>query len=250
MTKAAPTQVVIGQPTTCQVHDGTNVIDSIWRSGVSSLCVFGKPYIRGLFDPVGRIASYIHFGIRCCCWLPDPFRGMGAWRKTMEPQKPGNFPGSGPEVVERQIEGTCVSKYFEETVRFQSEIRREWIREIRGEKLQEIAEGASSALRLASSSAASIPGRNECPGTHCSLIEQEEREDSSCQISHRVWDKRKDGGEDRTRVRQVEKKNGILYGVAETSKERAEWRRLQRKNWNILGLPKRKEWPQCHRESS
>ena len=41
-----------------------------------------------------------------------------------------------------------------------------------------------------------------------------------------------------------------FYGVAETSKERAEWRRLQRKNWNILGLPKRKEWPQCHRESS
>ena len=32
--------------------------------------------------------------------------------------------------------------------------------------------------------------------------------------------------------------------------ERAEWRRLQRKNLNILGLPKRKEWPQCHRESS
>ena len=26
----------------------------------------------------------------------------GAWRKTMEPQKPGNSPGSGPEVVERQ----------------------------------------------------------------------------------------------------------------------------------------------------
>ena len=34
--------------------------------------------------------------------LPDPFRGMGAWRKAMEPQKPGNSPGSGPEVVERQ----------------------------------------------------------------------------------------------------------------------------------------------------
>ena len=47
-----------------------------------------------------------------------------------------------------------------------------------------------------------------------------------------------------------EKKNGRLYGVAETSKERAEWRRLQRKNLNILGLPKRKEWPQCHRQSS
>ena len=37
-----------------------------------------------------------------CCWLPEPFRGMGAWRKTMEPQKPGNSPGSGPEVVQRQ----------------------------------------------------------------------------------------------------------------------------------------------------
>ena len=26
--------------------------------------VFDKPYIRGLCDPVGRIASYIHFGMR------------------------------------------------------------------------------------------------------------------------------------------------------------------------------------------
>ena len=79
-----------------------------------------------------------------------------------------------------------MSKNFDETVRFQSEIRREWIREIRGESLQGIEEGASSAPRLASSSAASFPGRNECPGTHCSLIEQEEREDSSCQICHSV----------------------------------------------------------------
>ena len=47
-----------------------------------------------------------------------------------------------------------------------------------------------------------------------------------------------------------EKKSGRLDGAAETSKERAEWRRLQRKNLNILGLPKRNEWPQCHRESS
>ena len=50
--------------------------------------------------------------------------------------------------------------------------------------------------------------------------------------------------------RREEKKNGRLYGVAETRKERAEWRRFQRKNWNKLGLPKRKECPQCHRESS
>ena len=79
-----------------------------------------------------------------------------------------------------------MSKNFDETVRLQSEIRREWIREIRGERLQGIAEGASSAPRLASSSGVLFPGRNECPGTHCSLIEQEEREDSSCQICHRV----------------------------------------------------------------
>ena len=31
--------------------------------------------------------------------LPDPFRGMEAWRKTIEHQKPGNSLRSGPEVV-------------------------------------------------------------------------------------------------------------------------------------------------------
>ena len=79
-----------------------------------------------------------------------------------------------------------MSKNLDETVRLQSEKRKEWIREIRGERLQGVAEGASSASRLASSSAASFPERNECPGTHCSLMEQEEREDSSCQICYRV----------------------------------------------------------------
>ena len=74
-----------------------------------------------------------------------------------------------------------VCQNFDETVRLQSEKRQEWIRE----RLQGIAEGASSAPRLASSSATSFPGRNECPGTHCSLIEQE-RKYSSCQICHRV----------------------------------------------------------------
>ena len=56
---------------------------------------------------------------------------------------------------------------------------KKWIREIRGEKLLGIAEDASSAPHLASSSAASFPGRNECPEICCSLIEQEERKDSS-----------------------------------------------------------------------
>ena len=79
-----------------------------------------------------------------------------------------------------------MSKNFDETVRLQSEKREEWIREIRGERLQGIAESASSAPRLASSSAVSFPGRNECPGTHCNRIEQEEKGDSSYQICHRV----------------------------------------------------------------
>ena len=79
-----------------------------------------------------------------------------------------------------------MSKNFDETVRLQSEIRREWIREIRGERLEGIAEGASSAPRLVSSSAASFSGRNDCPGTQCNLIELDEREDSSCQICHRA----------------------------------------------------------------
>ena len=51
-------------------------------------------------------------------------------------------------------------------------------------------------------------------------------------------------------MRQEKKRSGRLVGAAEISKERAEWRRLQRKNLNILGLPKRKEWSQRHRESS
>ena len=34
--------------------------------------------------------------------LPDSFRGIGVWRKIMEPQKPGNSPGLEPELVERQ----------------------------------------------------------------------------------------------------------------------------------------------------
>ena len=41
-----------------------------------------------------------------------------------------------------------------------------------------------------------------------------------------------------------------LVGAAETSKERAKRRRLQRKDLIILGLLKRKGWPQCHKESS
>ena len=75
-----------------------------------------------------------------------------------------------------------MSKNFDETVCLQSEKRQE----IKEERLQGIVEGASSTPHLASLSAASFPGRNKCLDIHCSLIEQEEREDSSSQICHRV----------------------------------------------------------------
>ena len=72
-----------------------------------------------------------------------------------------------------------MSKNLDETVRLQSEKRQEWMREIRKEKRQGIAEGASSAPRLASSSAALFFGRSKYPRTHCSLIAQEERKSVS-----------------------------------------------------------------------
>ena len=57
-------------------------------------------------------------------------------------------------------------------------------------------------------------------------------------------------GHNESQIIGEEKKNDRLVGAAETSKERVEWCRFQRKNFNILGLPKRKEWSQCHKESS
>ena len=57
-------------------------------------------------------------------------------------------------------------------------------------------------------------------------------------------------GQNESQIIGKEKRNGRLVGAAETSKERAEWRRLQRKNLSILGLPKRKERSQCHRKSN
>ena len=83
-----------------------------------------------------------------------------------------------------EIEGTFASKNLDETVCLQSKKRQELIRERR---LQGTAEGASSVPCLASSSAALFPRRNECPRTHCSLIEQEDREDSSCQICQKSF---------------------------------------------------------------
>ena len=79
-----------------------------------------------------------------------------------------------------------MSKNLDEIVHLQFEKRQEWMRHIRGERLQGIAEGASSAPCLASSPPVSLPGSNECLGTHCSLIVKKEKEDSSCQFFQRV----------------------------------------------------------------
>ena len=57
-------------------------------------------------------------------------------------------------------------------------------------------------------------------------------------------------GQNESHIAEEEMRSGRLVGAAEMSRERAEWHRLQRKNMNILGLLKKKEWPQCHRESS
>ena len=41
-----------------------------------------------------------------------------------------------------------------------------------------------------------------------------------------------------------------LLVLSRPAKSLQNWCRLQQKNLSILGLLKRKEWPQCHRESS
>ena len=57
-------------------------------------------------------------------------------------------------------------------------------------------------------------------------------------------------GQNESQIGGEEKRNGKLVGAAETNKELAGWRRLQRKYLSILGMLKKKGWPRCHRESS
>ena len=62
---------------------------------------------------------------------------------------------------------------------YASSPKKEWIQRKVEERLHGTAEGTSSATRLANSSAASFFGRNECPGTRCSLIVNERTEQES-----------------------------------------------------------------------
>ena len=88
----------------------------------------------------------------------------------------------------------------------------------------------------------SFPGRNECPWTHCRLIEQEREDRSAREIEVEGTMENRTGrrGQSESHIGGEEKKNGILVGAAETCKELAEWHRLQQKNLSILGLLKRK----------
>ena len=64
----------------------------------------------------------------------------------------------------------------------------------------------------------------------------------------------KENTEERTVCRglgeSLERRSGRPVGVAETSGEFPEWRRLQRKNLKKLGLPKTNGLPQCHKRCS
>ena len=144
-----------------------------------------------------------------------------------------------------------MSKNLDETVRLQSEKGQEWIREIRGERLQGITKGASSASLLASSSSASFPGRNECPGTHYSLIKQEEREKTIPTRSAREIEvKRKmEERKERELDRRKEEKRKTCWCCRDQQRA-CRMAQAVAENLNILGLPKRKVWPQRHRESS
>ena len=127
-----------------------------------------------------------------------------------------------------ESKGTRVSKNYDEKSRLQSEIRREWIRDAKGERLQGIAEGTGSAPHLANSSTASSPERNECQGTHCSLIVQEEKKivPARCPRKIEVYGKTEERtewqGQDENWRKEKEKRNGSLVGAAAASGELAE----------------------------
>ena len=63
---------------------------------------------------------------------------MGASRKTVEPQKPGNFPALGPELVERQKVAREQAAQIVRSWTVQNEMRGAW-----DECLQALQEGFS-----------------------------------------------------------------------------------------------------------
>ena len=145
-----------------------------------------------------------------------------------------------------------MSKNLDETVRLQSEKRQEWIRELNGEKLQEIMERTNSAPRLVSSLAASFPGKDKLRGlskSQKSLLSDKtggKRRQflpdlpQKIEIKENIKEKTRWQGQSESQRGGEEKRGDRLIGAAETSKEFVEWRKLQRKNLSILGLLKKK----------
>ena len=85
--------VVVRAFATQSVDPGFNpLVESYQKTLKNSIHSF--PAWRSAFRGCGEQAGKLLL-------LPDPFRGMGAWRKTMEPQKPQNSPGPEPEFVKR-----------------------------------------------------------------------------------------------------------------------------------------------------
>ena len=96
-----------------------------------------------------------------------------------EDERGRNECGEGTQVLRGNRGDVGIEKFKCDS---KAPVREKWIREIRGERPQGIAVDISSALRETNSSAASLPGRNESPGTHCCRIGKKKREDSFSQI--------------------------------------------------------------------
>ena len=65
--------------------------------GKMTLLIVGLEWLRVTIRNRTIIVKILFFS-------PHPFRGMGAWRKTINSQKPGNSPAPGTEVVKRDRE--------------------------------------------------------------------------------------------------------------------------------------------------
>ena len=121
--------------------------------------------------------------------------------------------------------------------------REEWIQQVRRERLQGTAEARSSAPRLASSSAAPLLRKNECPGTHCSKGGERRQFLPDLKKSFEVKEKigkRTEG--------ESERRSGRFVGVTvlpRPAKSLQIGRRVPPKNNNKWVC--RKEWPQRHK---
>ena len=79
-----------------------------------------------------------------------------------------------------------MSKNFDEKVRVQYQKRQEWIREMEERDYRGLQRARVALPVWPAHQPRRFPGETSGQKIHCSLIAQEEKEDSSCQICHRV----------------------------------------------------------------